>query len=276
MKANNSKIFLFLLGCKHCITYNVNIWKTIYVNFAFLPFKQAIRFPIFVYEKVKIYAHSGKIVIEGPIRSRMIHLGMNVDKFSASKGGALINITGKLIFKGACQFSVDYVLNIFGECTIGKYAGIGNSVRICCWNKISIGKGCRIANESQFFDTNFHYVRNIETGRVDRRDGEIIVGDYCWIGNRSTLSKGTQLPNYSLVSSNSLVNKDFVSSDVKYPLLAGLPAKIISSMRVRIFDALEEEKINHFFENNPDALYYTGESGEVDEEKALEHFYNKF
>jgi len=272
----NSKTYIFLSHWKHRWNYNFNLFKTIYVNFTFLPFKQAIRFPVLVYGKVKIYAHSGKMVIEDPVRSGMIHLGMNTDKFSASRGGALINISGKLIFKGTAQFSVDYVLNIFGECTIGKYSTIGNGVKICCWNKISIGKSSRITNESQVFDTNFHYVRNIETGRVDRRDGEIVIGDYCWIGNRTTIAKGARLPDYSLVAGNSLVNKDFIESNVKYPFLAGQPAKIVSSMRVRIFDALEEEKIDHFFKNHPEALYYQGESGERNEEKELERFFHRF
>ena len=272
----NSKLYLFLARWKHRWGYNFNIFKTIYVNFTFLPFKQAIHFPIFVYGKVKIDGHSGKIIIEDRIRQGMIHWGMNTEKFSASKGSALINIAGgKLILKGPVIFSIDCVLNIFGECTIGKYSTIGNSVKICCWNKISIGKSCRITVESQVFDTNFHYMRNLETGRVDRRDGVVIVGDYCWIGNRSTLSKNTQLPDFSVVSGNSLVNKNFVAENVKYPLLAGLPAKIIGSMRVRVFNPLEEEKIERFFRDNPDASYYTGEIGEQDDEKGLEQFFNR-
>ena len=270
------KMYLFLSRWKKRVSYNFNVWKTIYVNFAFLPYSQAIRFPIFVYGKVKIYAHSGKIVIEDRIRPGMIHLGMNTEKFSASKGSALINITGKLIFRGTALFSVDYVLNIFGECSIGKYSGFGNSVKICCWNNISIGKSCRFAVESQIFDTNFHYIRNIETGRVDRRDGVVIIGDFCWIGNRTTLAKGAQLPDFSMVSSNSLVNKNFISSNVKYPILGGSPAQVIGSMRVRIFDPLEEEKIDRFFQNNPGALYYIGESGEKEEEEELERFFSSF
>jgi len=269
------KAYLFMSRWKHRFSYNFNLLKTVYVNFAFLPFKQAIRLPIFVYGKVKVYRHSGKIVIEDRIRQGMIHLGVNTDAFSASKGSALINITGKLIFKGDASFSVDYVLNIYGECVIGKYGVFGNGVKICCWNKITIGKSCRLAFESQLFDTNFHYIRNVETGRVDKRDGTVVLGDYCWIGNRTTIVKGTQLPDFSMVSGNSVVNKNFVECNVKYPFLAGAPAKIISSMRVRIYDALEEEKINQFFYDNPEALYYSGEPGERDEEKGLEQSFNK-
>jgi len=270
-------MYLFLSRWKRRISYNFNVWKTIYVNFAFLPYRQAIRFPIFVYGKVKIYAHLGRIVIEDRIRPGMIHLGINTDKFSASKGSALINITGKLIFKGPVIFLVDYTLNILGECTIGKYSAVGNGVKIFCCNKVSIGKSCRFAVESQVFDTNFHYMRNIETGQVDRCYGVVIIGDFCWIGNRTTVAKGAQLPNFSIVSSNSLVNKNFISSNVEYPILAGLPAQIISSStRVRIFDPFEEEKIDRFFQNNPGALYYTSEQDEKEEEEGLERFFNDF
>ena len=275
MRANN-KIFIFLSRWKHRFEYNINIFKTIYVNFTFLPFKQAIRFPIFVYGKVKIYGHSGKIIIEDQIRPGTIHFGINTDKFSASKGSALLNIPGKLIFEGKAIFSVDYVLNIFGECRIGKNTGVGSGVKICCWNKIFIGKGCRIGFESQIFDTNFHFIRNVETGRIDRRDGVTVIGNFCWIGNRSTLAKGAHLPDYSIVSSNSLVNKNFMEINVKYPLFAGLPAKVISSMRARVFAGREEEKIENYFKNNTDALTYTGKIGEVDEEKDIERVFNRY
>ena len=272
----NSKVYLLMARWKHRFSYNFNLWKTIYVNFVFLPFKQAIYLPIFVYGRVKIYDHSGTIVIEDRIRTGMIHFGRNTDKFSASKGSALINITGKLIFKGTVLFSCDNTLHIVGECIIGKYSFFGNGVKIYCVNKISLGECCRVTLECQIFDTNFHYMRNVETGQIDRRDKMVIVGNYCWVGYRTTLARGTQLPDYSIVSSNSLVNKDFISSDVKYPLLAGIPAKIISSMRVRVFDRIEEEKINHFFINNPTALYYmSGQTGRKDEEKGHEYFFSR-
>ena len=271
----NSKLYGFLSRWKHRMAYDFNLFKTISVNFTFLPFKQAIRLPVFVYGKLKIYDHSGKIIIEDKIRQGMIHLGRNTDKFFASKGGAMLNIAGKLIFKGPVMFSSDYAFNIVGECTIDRYSAFGNGVKIYCLDKISIGKSCRIAFESQIFDTNIHYMQNVETGRIDRRDGIVVIGNYCWIGNRANLSKGTQLPDYSIVSSNSLVNKDFVSSNVQYPLLAGLPAKIVTSKRVRIFDSVEEDKIDHFFNNNPDALYYMGEPGVKNEEEGLERFFSR-
>ena len=270
----DSKLYLFLSRWKHRLDYGFNVFKTIYVNFTFLPFKQAIRFPVLIYGKVKVYAHSGKIIIEDRIRPGMIHLGMNTDKFSASKGSALINITGKLIFKGPALFSSDYTLHIVGECSIGEYSFMGNGVKIYCVKKIFMGRCCRITVECQVFDTNFHYMRNIKTGRVDRRDESVVIGDYCWVGNRTTIAKGTRLPDFSLVSGYSLVNKNFTESNVKYPFFAGIPAKIVSSGRVRIFDRSEEEKIDQFFDNNPGESFYMGDPGEINEDKGIIQFFS--
>ena len=267
---------MFFSRWKYRLSMNLNILKTVYINFTFLPFRQAIRFPVFIYGKLKIHRHSGKIIIEDRIKMGMIHWGLNTDKFSASKGGAFIDITGKLIFKGAAFISSDYVLSIYGECTIGKFTTLGYNAKICCWNNISIGKSCRITFETQIFDTNFHYIRNIETGRVDRRDGTVVIGNYCWIGNRTTITKGALIPDYTMIASLSLVNKDFISSNVKYPFIAGAPAKIIGSGRVRIFSPFEEEKIDDFFKNNPDALYYKAETGEKDEEEEVENYFSAF
>lgn len=51
-----------------------SIFKTVWFNFYYLPFKQAIHLPIVLY-KPKIIAAKGKIVINGPIRPFMIQLG---------------------------------------------------------------------------------------------------------------------------------------------------------------------------------------------------------
>lgn len=37
----------------------------------------------------------------------------------------------------------------------------------------------------------------------------IVIHDNVWIGNRFTIAKGTILPSYSIVVSNSMTNKDF-------------------------------------------------------------------
>lgn len=251
----------------------INWYKTFYVNIKTQGFRRGMKLPIFIYGKLKIYDLSGQIVITAPIKKGMIRLGFNTDRFSASKGSAMMQIGGKLIFEGYTTLSVDYVLDIQGTCTIGELTGMGNSVRIRCWDQITIGKGCRIGLENQIFDTNFHYTRNIETGKVYRSRKKVSIGNFCWLGNRTTTMKGTCLPEYSIVAGNSLLNKDYTKENIQCPTLGGIPAKIIGAGNVRVFSANAEAEINEYFLRHPEAPYFEGETGMVDETQILRDFY---
>ena len=77
----------------------LGIPKSIYVNFRYLPFKQAVRFPILVSNCCKLMTLHGKIRIEAPIKTGMIMLGVGAyglidhrycrSLFTNSSGGVL-------------------------------------------------------------------------------------------------------------------------------------------------------------------------------------------
>ena len=251
----------------------LNVYKTVLVNFSLLPFRQACRFPIFIYGKVATYRLTGKAIIDAPLRRGMITFGSNTDFFGAPKGGAMLSIQGTVVFHGQANVSVDYAWDVSGTLEVGHLAYLGNNVRIRCWNYVVLGDMVVITVDTQIYDTNFHYIRHVETGEVYHRDEPIVVGKYCWIGNRTTLMKGCRLPDYATVASNSLVNKDMSVGAPLCPLYAGIPAVLKSSGIIRVFSADEERKIQHFFETNPNAQVYMGEKGLIDEyEEVLRNF----
>jgi acetyltransferase-like isoleucine patch superfamily enzyme len=206
----------------------------------------------------------------------MIRLGLNTDKFSASNGSALLIVKGTLIFKGAALISVDYTFDIIGTCILGDMVGLGNSVRIRCWEKVEIGKGSRITANSQIFDTNFHYTRNVETGEIARARKAIYIGRFCWIGNRTTIMMGTYLPDYSIVAGNSLVNKKYIKDIPNYPMFAGIPAKLIRAGYVRVFDIKLETEVNDYFKNTPTSNIYHAQSGFIDESEEIANAFRWF
>jgi acetyltransferase-like isoleucine patch superfamily enzyme len=95
----------------------------------------------------------------------------------------------------------------------------------------------------------------IDNHIVRRCNSPIVIGDYVWIGNRVTINKGSMIPNCSIVASNSLVNKDF--SQYGSGILAGCPAKFISSTKRRIFSYNKESLLNDYFREHSNALEYT-------------------
>lgn len=160
-------------------------------------------------------------------------------------------IKGKLILGGRVSVLEGAVFNVaHGACaTIGDGVVINSRLNLYCSNRVYIGDKTRISWECQIFDTSFHYYSD-KNGNVNNCNGSVQIGNHCWIGNRTTISKGTNLPNCSIVASNSLVNKDFRNCNDGI-IVGGMPAKVIKDGEcLRIFDVKTERKLDSYFEVN--------------------------
>lgn len=252
-----------------------NLYKTLVLNFRAFTFKQACGLPIYVFGKLKIY-NVGKIIVEAEHHKGMIELGRNRDRFKASAGSAMLDNKGLIIFRGPIRFSVDFsIYNMTtGVVDLEAFTFFGNNSKIYCYSSIVIGKCCRLGGETQFFDSGFHFLRNSVTGDVRTIFGEVKIGDFCWVGNRSTIARGAVLPDRTVVASNSLVNKDF--SDQVEPLLAGMPAKVISNNLVRVFNRDDENKLFSYFAENPtETVYPHYPPAENELDIVREEYYNR-
>lgn len=220
-----------------------NLLYTIYFNFRYLPYNQAKYIPILIYPKTKIsITNKGKIKL-GDIfnkkTSKKLHIGYTDDDFGYGNEITTIKIIGTFNAKGKMLVLPGVKLDIRGVLETGDDIIIGARTRVSAYCKIEIGEGSRIAHESQIFDTNFHYIVDLNNREYRPMSKPIYIGNYCWIGNRTTVNSGTYLPDYTIVASNSLVNKDFHNIN-NYTLLGGTPCKVIKEGIVRVFDPLLE------------------------------------
>ena len=243
----------------------ISLFKTLYVNFRTLPFKQAIKFPIYIYGRVKFYSLEGDIVIQGRITRGMIKLGYKQGLFSAPKGSAMILLASgtKLIFNGPCMFDFDYAIRITekGVVNIGGYIGFGSDTKIYCEESITIGDYCRVPFGTCFMYTNYHYSINTMTGKIHRKSAPVHIGRYNWIGNTSTIMKGTQTPDGAIIASKSFLNKDYVNlgNGKENIVLAGAPAKIVQNDCTRIISLEIERSVNDWFMTHLDQISYCNE-----------------
>lgn len=240
----------------HLACPKLNVLKTLYFNFRMLPIREAIKLPIYIYGPVKFYWLNGKVKLHtNEIYSGMIKLGCNNEFFNGVDNSSFIYITegGTIIFEGPCAISNNYKIRVSNNATLtlGKCSFFGSSVKFICTKGIKIGKYTRCAYETQFVDTNSHFVLNQRTGEVARRDGYIEIGDFNWIGNRSSITKGSKTKGSTIVSANSLLNKDYTISENEHQLLGGTPAREIAYGLKRIFSTeIEKEIIRHFKDSN--------------------------
>jgi len=246
------KIIRFILS--------VNWIKTLYFNFKMLSFKEAFKLPVFIYGPLTFSGlRRGKLIIDAPIKINMIQLGVNLEIIKTNAKTAQLTILGNLTFKGNFQTGLDYKIIILPDANleIGEHSYFGAYTKVIVSGDVHLGKHTRLGFESQIIDTNFHYMLNTETRQIERLAMEpIYIDDYCWIGNRCTIMKGTKTPKYLSVASNSLLNKDYTQSIPYYSIIGGLPAKLLRKNIVRIFEPELEVEIHKYFLENLNSNYY--------------------
>lgn len=234
--------------------------KTIYFNLRSLPFKQAIKFPIFIYSKTQIVSTSGSIKFEcDKVMSGMVKWGV-FDGFRCI-GKTRINNYGQIILKGKGKIYRGNEICVYdvGKLIMDDDFYLAENTMIYCHCLIRIGKHLRFAYHSQIIDSDFHYTVNINTGEVQKFKRAIEIGDYNWIANKTTIKKGTKTPNHTTVAgSYSVLCKDYTKDIPEYSIIGGVPAKLIVTGYSRLWNNEDKRihEINDWFENNPDEKVY--------------------
>jgi acetyltransferase-like isoleucine patch superfamily enzyme len=105
---------------------------------------------------------------------------------------------------------------------IGEHSAITNRHLIDCTNAVTIGKFTTVAGYRSVILT--HSIDLKYNRQISRPIG---IGNYCFLGTCCTLLWGSYLPDYSALSANSLLNKEF---NEHYCLYGGTPAKFINKL----------------------------------------------
>ncbi len=245
-----------------------NPLMTLYLNFRSFPFKQAIRIPIFVYGWPKMYSLLGKMECKDVCKTGMIKFNQtNWCAPSNSGSSTAINNVGKIIFHGSCMIYTANKINThrYGILELGANTKIMHHVNIAAYSQVFVGANTWITHRCQILDTNFHYIADFKKRIVRKHSRPIYIGKSCWICNTSTIMGGAKVPDYTIVASNSLVNKDF--SDIPAEsIIGGIPAKLVSTGYRKINSRNLERKIGKYFAEHPETSEYPLENRFVHDE----------
>ena len=243
------KLFAYIKVIK-----NLNIIKTLYFNFKIFKFRDACKLPCLFFGNVEIEV-TGSVLFTTPIKTGLLKFGIENDGFTPKKAFSKFSIgkAGILEIRGRVDVGCGTVFRIIGHLILSNNSYIGSKSIIACNRKISIGTCSRIAFGSVIMDTNHHFI--IVNKEVRPAEGTIHIGDYCWIGNNTTISKGCNLPNNTIVAAKSLVSHDF-SDNGENCLLAGCPAKVKRTGIVRLYNRELERNIQEYFDSHENAESY--------------------
>jgi acetyltransferase-like isoleucine patch superfamily enzyme len=245
------------------LALSLNYLKTIRMNFGILPFKQAIKLPILVKGKLIIDSLKGKLIFDCPITTGLLLIGGDTDNMPIATNPARIKIIGALVLKGNCFISHSANVAVWegGTMELGHGVRITSGCLVKAATFVKIGAYTSLASGCFIQDTNAHYIKDTETGKIRRDSYPIEIGKECWITMNSSILGGTKLPDYCIVARNSVLNKDYSGICPPGSMLAGAPAKVVKKNVQRVLDIDKEAMLGEFFRKNPDSEYYIDKPG---------------
>lgn len=207
-----------------------NPLATLWMNFRLLPFTKAVRLPIWAFGAPRFRNLSGRVVIDAKVRSGMMRVNAGRVAPPAMTGGnSEFFLAGTLLLHGRTKICTSVYIAISKEATLelGNDSLLCEYVNIGCHRHITIGHNAWLTHRCQAYDSNYHYIEDMNSGTISEYTAPVKIGDGCWVCNSSTIGPGTCLPTNTVVSSNSLVNKNLIGVIPENSLIGGVPAKLI-------------------------------------------------
>lgn len=245
---------------------HVNITKTLLINFAFLPFKQAVKLPIVIYGPCKIGSIMGEIKFLKPVRRGMLKIGP-CDPVRSYHNKSYVSISGivevgeNVVLRRGMNLQVCHK----GKLVLRSNLYVGDNNTIYCHDLIDFGEATRVGNNSYFIDSDFHHVINTKTRKVAVNHKPVIMGPNCWIGGWCTIKKGTQLPKGTIVAGpNSMVGKNFVGVIPECSMIGGSPAKLLVEGVRRVNNDDSDKIINKYTEEKGEPYYILPDDVDID------------
>lgn len=217
---------IFSLKIRDIFSLIMSLPITIYVNFLCLPFRTALKLPIFIGYKTHIDKLSRNITFGCEPTTFMVRIGWGgtEGRESGRKNYLLLNENASLKFNGRCTMSsgTSLILDL-GTLEIGKNFFSNKNCTISCNDRVIIGDNVLLGWNVEILDSDNHKVIHKNTVKVCDR-GEIRIGNHVWVAAFSHILKNSFIPDGSIVAYHSLVTKKFKGERL---LLGGCPAKVI-------------------------------------------------
>lgn len=199
--------------------FKINWLKTIYLNFRYFSFSEALKLPIFVYRGVRIKISKGNVAVKGDLFTGMLKIGPNgVGTIDTLTEPTIWQCEGTLTIHGKAMFGVGSRICIGqgAELSLGKDFMITGRSTIICGKRIAFGDDCLLSWDILMMDTDLHKVTVSSNGekQVINEAQPITVGSHVWIGCRNTILKGASIPDNAVVAANSTITKSFSEQNV--------------------------------------------------------------
>lgn len=212
---------------KLILKYKIAILRSFLFCVRVLPFKLAIRIPIFISNQTryKLKNFRGGINIYAPIHLGMIKIGFTqAPFFDAKQNPSFIEINqGSISFDGYANIGAGCKLSVCngGTIRLGNQFWSTGPITIIARKSIIIGNSCVCSWNITMMDHDAHEL--YKSGHCINPPSNITIKDHCWIGFNTSVLKGVSIDSDVIIGANSVLTK---SVSVSNSIVAGVPATI--------------------------------------------------
>lgn len=90
---------------------------------------------------------------------------------------------------------------------------------------IVIGEDCMFSNNILVRTNDSHYIYDVKTGNRTNTPGDVRIGNHVWLAAYSTVMKGVEIGDGTVIGYRSVVTKDIPSNCIA----VGMPAKVVKT-----------------------------------------------
>ncbi|SDR39838.1 hypothetical protein SAMN05443245_5493 [Paraburkholderia fungorum] len=200
-----------------------SIPKTLYFNFRYLPFSQAIKLPFAVSSNTYLLLTKGKVHINAPLTRGMIQIGFGeVYTFDQHRSRTMWCVDGEVTFEGTAHIGHGSRIHVGGELVLGNNFVMTAESQIICNRQIKFGSDVLISWECMFMDNDFHKIMVDRQVVNDARP--ILVGNHVWFGCRCTVLKGSEIGDNIVVAATSTVTGKHRQPNT---IIGGMPLAVL-------------------------------------------------
>lgn len=203
----------------------LNRIKSIYFNFRYLPFKQAVYLPIWITTNFKVLKlKRGQIVLDFPYRKTFFLGDCGSVGLQEMNGGIYMEDGAKLIMNAMCVIGQGTTIRCDKNAVIefGKNFYCNKNCHIRSAEYIKIGNECSLGWNVQINTDDGHSI--LHDGKSVKRIGSIEIGNHVWLTSNSIVTKDVKIADGCIVAQGAVVTKSITEPKV---LVGGVPAKVI-------------------------------------------------
>lgn len=252
------KIFSRLKGAFRNISH-ISLINTFRINFRFFPAKTALKFPIIILRGTSVtIGKSASLTLTCKPSTGLLRLGGLDIRWHPKGVRSIVAIEGSIVLSGRAYFGYNSNI-IIGKDAVLELGGenhLNHDLKLLVHEKVTMGYGARVGWNTQICDTAFHYVAVDNV--VSRKTKPVTIGRESWVSSYCNVGRGAVLPDYSILSTYSLLNKDY-SKEGPHILLGGIPAKLIKNNVTRLMETVGDNgalcnAIEQYFNSHPDEM----------------------